>query len=54
MKLKQTPMTVMPDLLNIVQGIQRIGQSGKRESSINYRMNGETHNVEGNSMHGAS
>lgn len=54
MKLKQTPTTVMPDLLDMVQRIQEIGQSGKRESSINFRMNGDTHSVEENSMHRAS
>ena len=54
MKLKQTPITVMPDLFNMVQGIQEIGQSDKRESSITFRMNRDTDSVEGNSMHGAS
>lgn len=43
----------MPELLNRAQGIQ-VGESGKRESSITFRMSSDTHSIEGNSMHGAS
>lgn len=51
MKLKQIPMTEMPDLLNVVQGIQEKEQSGKGESSVTFRMDGDIYWIEGKSRH---
>lgn len=53
-KLKQTLMTEMPDLLNMIQGIQEKEQSGKGESSVTFSMDGDIHWVEGKSRHVAS
>lgn len=44
-------MTEMPDLLNVVQGIQEKEQSGKGESSVTFRMDGAIHWIEGKSRH---
>lgn len=50
----QTPKTAMPDLLNVAQEIQEKEQSGKGESSVTFRMDGDIHWVEGKSRHVAS
>lgn len=44
----------MPGLLNVVQGLQEKEQSGKGESSVTFRMDGDIHCVEGKSRPVAS